>query len=194
MFHVLHRIYVFCWVILSVGAVVWIYPRTGISEPLLDWYAVWQNQPGPTIKPAAELSGTVVRVVDGSSFTLQTSDRQFYTIGLLGIMLPVSKPNSPAAELEAAERSRALLSDLVLSNQVEVAAIGLDPQHRGVGIVHLGKTNINAAVVESGLVKLKRDYIRGLPWRDQYVLLRAERKARETKTAAKEPDADKPSL
>jgi endonuclease YncB( thermonuclease family) len=191
MFHVLHRIYVLSWVILSVGAVVWLYPRTGISEPLLDWYAVWQNEPGPTVKPAAELSGAVVRVVDGSSFTLRTPDRQFYTIGLLGITVPALKPNSPAAELEAAERSKAFLSDLILSNQVEVAATGLDPQHRGVGIVHLGQTNVNAAVVQSGLVQLRRDFIKGLPWRDQYILLRADRKARETKTGAKEQRAER---
>jgi endonuclease YncB( thermonuclease family) len=191
MFHALHRIYVLSWVILSAGAVVWIYPRTGVSEPLMDWYAVWQNQPGPTVKPAAELSGSVVRVVDGSSFTLRTPDHQFYTIGLLGIALPALKPNLSAAELESAERSKAFLSDLILSNEVEVAATGLDPQHRGVGLVHLAKTNVNAAVVESGLVKLKREYIRGLPWHDQYVLLRAERKARETKTRAKEPDTER---
>ncbi len=181
MFHVLHRLYVFCWAVLGIGGVVWLYPRTGISEPMWDWYAVWQNKPEASVKPAAELSGTVVRVMDGASFTLRTPDRQMYSVGLLGINPPALKPRSTPAEKASAERSRDVLNELVLSNEVQVVATWLDPQHRAVGVVHMGETDVNAAMVESGLVKLKHDFIRGLSWREQYALLRAERKARQSR-------------
>ena len=172
--------------VLIVGGVVWLYPRTGISEPLLDWYAVWQNEPGPTVQPVAELSGTAIRVLDGSSFTLQTTNRGLYTIGLLGVTAPVVTPKSTAAELDRAQKSQNLLGGLILSNDVRVAATWLDPLHRAVGVVELGQTNVNAAMVQSGLVKLKKAYIKGLPWRDQYALLRAERKAHEALARAEE--------
>jgi endonuclease YncB( thermonuclease family) len=177
MFHVLHRVYVLSWILCSVGLVAWLYPRTGISEPLLDWYAVWQNGPVAATKPVAELSGTAVRVIDGASFTLQTADRELYTIGLLGVTPPPVTPTSSANDLNLAQKSRDFLGALVLSNQVRVTATWLDPQRRGVGIVYVGGTNVNAAAVKSGLAKLKRDYIKALPWRDQYTLLRAERRA-----------------
>jgi endonuclease YncB( thermonuclease family) len=179
MFHTLHRLYVMTWVVLIIGGMVWLYPRTGISEPLMDWYAVWQNEPGPRVKPVAELSGTAVRVNDGTSFVLRTVDRETYTMGLLGVLPvePTPKPGAPPTDL--AKQSREFLSELLLSNEVQVAATFLDPQRRGVGVVHLGKTNVNAAVVASGHGKLKRDYIKGLSWQDQYQLLRADRKMRE---------------
>jgi endonuclease YncB( thermonuclease family) len=177
MFHTLHKVYVTTWVVVLFGAVVWLYPRTGISEPLMDWYAVWQNHPKDTVKPSTELSGTVVRVTDGATFTLQTPDRKLYDIALLGVVPPAVPANARHPETEPARRSRAQLSDLVLSNEVQVALTYLDAQHRGVGIAHLGDTNVNAAMVESGLVKLKPEFIRSLPWHEQYDLLRAERRA-----------------
>src|SRR3954453_15606013 len=112
MFYKLHRVYVLSWVMLAVGGVVWLYPRSGISEPLLDWYAVWQNKPGPVVKPVAELSGAVVRVIDGASFTFQTPDRQLYNVALLGVTAPVLKPNSPVSQTELAQQSQAHLSEM----------------------------------------------------------------------------------
>jgi endonuclease YncB( thermonuclease family) len=183
MFHVLHRVYVLSWVVLSLGLVVWLYPRTGISEPLLDGYAVWQNGPAPAVQPAAELSGMVLRVIDGTSFTLRSASREVYTVGLLGVAGPVRLAKPTAAEVESAQRAQNFLSGLILSNEVQVMATWLDPQRRAVGIVHLGETNINAAMIEAGMQHLKKEHIKGLPWRDQYALFRAERKAREAKGA-----------
>ena len=177
MFHLLHRVYVISWAVLGIGSVVWLYPRTGISEPLMDWYAVWQNGPGPTVKPVAELSGKVVRVEDGASFVLRAADREWYNIGLLGISVPGVSARRSETQVNAARRSQEFLSTLILSNEVQVTATYLDPQRRGVGLVHLGPTNINATVVESGLVKFKPDFIKGLPWHEQYQLMRAARRA-----------------
>lgn len=184
MFHFLHRIYVLSWVTLIVAGVVWLYPRTGVSEPLLDWYAVWQNKPNPTARSVGELSGSVNKVMDAASFALRGSDGRLYSIGLLGVIPPAAGHN--AAELRSAERGKALLKDLVLSNEVQVTLTWMDPHRRGVGIVYVGDTNVNAAMVQSGLVKLKPEFIRSVRWRDQYSLLRADRKARQHETASAE--------
>ena len=37
MFFFLHRVYVTTWLALILGGAAWLYPRTGLSEPLIDW-------------------------------------------------------------------------------------------------------------------------------------------------------------
>jgi endonuclease YncB( thermonuclease family) len=179
MFQILHRVYVLGWVAMVVGGALWLYPRTGLSEPLLDWYEVIQNAQGTTTISMGNLSGEAVRVVDGTTFMLRTSDRQLYSIGLVGAIAPPIKAHPGTNEVAAAESSRARLSELILSNRVEVVLASLDPQHRGLGIVRSGELNVNATMIEAGLVTLKRDFIKGLPLREQYALIRADRKLKE---------------
>ena len=179
MFLTLHRLYVLTWTTLLVGGVMWLYPRSGISEPVRDWYAVWQNRAEGGAKPVGSLSGTVVKIIDGGSLTLRADDRQLYSVALLGVVPPAFTPSS--AEGELAKRSKERLSALVLSNRVDVTLTWIDQQRRGVGVVHSGETNVNAAMVQSGLVQLKRGFIKGLPLLDQYAIVRAARKAQEVK-------------
>ena len=176
--YTLHRIYVLGWAALIIGGAVWLYPRTGVAEPLLDWYEVWQNAHGTPAKAVQPISGKVINILDPISFTLRATDRQLYSIGLAGAVLPPST-HATRADRELADRAKARLRDLVLSNEVDVAVTWMDAQRRGVGIVHLGKTNINAAMIQSGLLNLKLDYIKGIPWFDQYALLRADRRSRQ---------------
>jgi endonuclease YncB( thermonuclease family) len=164
------------WIALILGGLVWLYPRSGVSEPLSNWYAVWRNQGDSPVKPVGELSGTVIDVLNATSFTLRASDRHLYNIALLGATVPRSGSN--VADGERAGDARRALSDLILSNEVEVTLTWVDPQRRGVGVVHLGRTNVNAAMVETGLVTLKRDTVSGLPLLDQYALMRADRRSR----------------
>lgn len=174
MFHILHRFYVLSWILVGLVAAGWLYTRTGISEPLIDWYAVLQNKSNTPVQTVGELSGQVVKVVDGASVTVRATDRQLYNIALLGIIPPPVVPGT--VETPAARATRAHLSDLVLSNDVTVTLTWIDPHRRGVGVVHLGETNINAAMVESGLVQFKREFVKGLPLLDQYALMRAHRR------------------
>jgi endonuclease YncB( thermonuclease family) len=132
-------------------------------------------------EPAAELSGEVVKVIDGTSLAVRGDDRHFYSIALLGAV-PLDKANSPSRG--ASDPGKARLADLVLSNKVDVTLTWMDERKRGVGVVHMGRTNVNAVMVESGLVKLNRQFIKPLPLIDQYALIRAERKANERRLAA----------
>jgi endonuclease YncB( thermonuclease family) len=183
MFHTLHRVYVVGWLTLVIAGALWLYPRSGIAEPLNDWYGVWQNAQGKRTQPVAHLSGTAVWILDSTSFTLRGSDRQLYSIGLLGVVSPAALPRPSDAQLETARLAKTRLSELILSNQVDIALTWMDPQRRGVGEVWVGSTNVNAALVQSGLLQLKREFIKGIPLRDQYTLIRADRLAK----AGKEP-------
>jgi endonuclease YncB( thermonuclease family) len=177
MFHFLHKVYLLAWVALITGGALLLYPRSGISEPLALTIDVLKNSEGLPGKTLENLSGTPIQIYDGASFMMRGSDSQLYTIGLVGVTAP--PPSSPPArrQNDPATRSKAHLSELILSNEVQVALTWMDPHSRGLGIVRIGKTNVNAAMVESGLADLNRAYIKGLSWPSQYVLLRAERRA-----------------
>lgn len=177
MFYVLHRIYVVAWTVLVCAALIWFYPRSGVSGPVANWYAVWKNQPKTTVSPVGELSGTVIKVLDGTSFTVRADDRQLYNIALLGVVIPATR-SAPGAE-DPALAAKRHLSGLVLSNDVAITLTWIDPQRRGVGIVHCNGSNVNAEMVESGLVEFKREFIKGIPLLDQYAFMRAERQSRE---------------
>jgi Tfp pilus assembly pilus retraction ATPase PilT len=43
---------------------------------------------------------------------------------------------------------------------------------------YVGTNNINVQAVETGIVQAKRENMRGLPLKDRYALIQAERKAR----------------
>jgi endonuclease YncB( thermonuclease family) len=179
MFFMLHRIYVASWIGLVLGALAWIYPRAGLSAPMRDWYEVWQNSEGTTRHSVEHLSGTVIKVTDATAFTLRTPDRQLFAIGLAGVLSPAVKPRPTPEDLEQARQCRAKLSELILSNEVEVALLTLDPQHRGIGVVHMGATNVNAALIQSGLVQFKPAFVKELPFLEQFALFRADRIAKE---------------
>jgi endonuclease YncB( thermonuclease family) len=179
MFHFLHRLYVLSWIAVIVGGCTWLYVRLGVSEPLADWFQVFQNAYENGTKPMEHLSGKAVGVTDGTSFTLRTADHQVFSFGLLGLLPGTSNGKTDDA---LTRLSRQRLSELILSNDVEVLVASLDAQHRGLGIVHLGDTNVNALMLESGLVEFKREFIKGIPMREQYALIRADRKAREQKS------------
>jgi endonuclease YncB( thermonuclease family) len=135
------------------------------------------------------LSGNVIKITEPNAFMLRGSDRQPYSVALLGTVppaIPAATPTKPRTEPESVRQAKERLSDLILSNEVSVEVTVMDAFRRGVGIVHLGETNVNAVMVESGLLELKRDYIKGLPLSDQYALIRAERRAK-TRNLASTP-------
>ena len=82
----------------------------------------------------------------------------------------------PPAKLRDDARTR--LSQWVLSNHVRVEATSLTEQRTGLGVLHVGATNVNAALVEAGLARVNRNYLKGLPLDQLYAILRAESIAR----------------
>src|SRR4051812_20476241 len=116
MFHILHKLYVVACLALLVATTAWVYARSGVSDGLADWYAVWQNKPKPASQAAAELSGDVVKVNDGTSLTLRATDQRFYSVALLGA---VPLTNSNPGHRGSPDPATGRLRELVLSNQVE---------------------------------------------------------------------------
>lgn len=177
MFFILHRLYTVSWISLILAVSAWLYVRSGVSEPIVAWYQVWQNTQGTATRSVERLTGKVTRVIDGTSIIVRSADRQLYSVGLVGAARLTNAAPTKAPKHPEIDPGKARLNELVLSNEVEVLLISLDPQHRGLGVVKLGETNVNALLIESGLAQLRRDFIKGLPVREQYTLIRAGRKA-----------------
>ena len=83
---------------------------------------------------------------------------------------------------ELKQETKSCLSGLILSNQVKVDLISTNETHGGLGIVYLNNTNINLRLVELGLARINREYLKTLPVKEQYTFLHAEKKAEERGT------------
>ena len=94
-----------------------------------------------------------------------------------------------------ANLSKTNLVSLILSNQVKVAFTYMSEFRGGVGITCVNDTNnVNARMLEAGLVWINTNGLRTLPLRDQYALVLAERKAKEQRLGGWNdlPDFTKP--
>jgi endonuclease YncB( thermonuclease family) len=93
---------------------------------------------------AATITGKVVRVADGDTFTLLTSDNRQERIRLDGI-------DAPEKGQDFSEKSRQHLASFVAGKNVRVEYKTRDMYGRILGTVFVGKTNINHNMLRNGL-------------------------------------------
>jgi len=167
---------VFCWlaVIAFTGM---LYHHRSLFCPLVDLVEALRVREGLEQQKSGEMSGTVARVLSGDMFILKDERGRSCTIRLTGVEAPTYELNNRAAQLRAVA-SQTNLSRLVLSNSVRVEVTYTNDSRGALGIVYVGTNNINAKAVETGIVQAKRENMRGLPLKDRYALIQAERKAR----------------
>ena len=176
MFRQLHKVYVgFCWLAVIAFAGVMVQHRA-VFYPLADLIEALRVREGLEQEKSGELSGKVTRVLSGDMIILRDEHGRSHTIRLTGVEAPAYELNNPAAQLRAIA-SKTNLSQLVLSKDVRVE-LTCTNDSRALGIVHLGTNNINVKAIETGIVQAKRENMRGLPLKDRYALIQAERKAR----------------
>ena len=88
------------------------------------------------------LTGKVVGVSDGDTLTLLVEKTQ-YKIRLAGI-------DAPEKGQAFGNKAKQALSDKVFGKQVQVRTQGQDQYGRTIGVVWLGKRNVNAEMVREG--------------------------------------------
>jgi endonuclease YncB( thermonuclease family) len=181
MFHALRKIVIGICCALVIVAGVYVYQKRAIFSPVTDLIEALRIQDKSPPKALGQLPGRVVSVGDKNSFQLKDAHGTTYIFHLAGLSASAGPEatNGPARGFEV-ERRR-YLSQLVLSNQVQVLVTILNEQRQGLGIVYIGSTNVNAAMAEGGFDRVRREYLRGLPWRERYALVHAESKARAQK-------------
>ncbi|HEY5825254.1 MAG TPA: thermonuclease family protein, partial [Cyclobacteriaceae bacterium] len=83
-----------------------------------------------------QLSGKVIAVADGDTFTLLTATKKQIKIRLHGIDCPERKQDFGNA-------AKKFLTDLIFNKAVDVKEMNIDRYGRTIGIVRIDSTNIN---------------------------------------------------
>jgi endonuclease YncB( thermonuclease family) len=186
MFHKLHKlVVVMFWVVLAALGIR-IYQQRAVFSPLVDLIDSMLIREGFEQKISGEITGRVVKVIDGDTFQIRDDEGRVLKIRLTGLDAPdIQQTNK--AELLLAGESKTNLTRLILSKPVRVQITYSNDTSGALGIAYLGETNVNATMVALGMARLKREYMNGLPLKSRYALLRADRRAKDQKTAPESP-------
>jgi micrococcal nuclease len=119
---------------------------------------------------SAQLSGKVIAIADGDTFTLLTNDNQQIKIRLHGIDCPEKKqPYS--------NNATAFTSNKVFGKKVMVKDMGKDRYKRTIGMVICDDgTNLNEALLQAGLAWHFRKYDTNASWANMERDARAAKK------------------
>lgn len=184
MFRTIRRLIILLLLALLAYAGWWAYQERARLLTLLDagWILYHEaqglNEPP---RPRTLLSGQVTRVIDGNWFSFRPTNGLVYVFKQAAAEAPVVKsPLNPRGDPLGLE-SATNLSRLILSNEVVIDVLHCDERRYGQGYVYLNGTNVGVPLAEAGLAKVSRAHIKPLPFREQFALLSAERKARVTK-------------
>ncbi|WP_405240364.1 thermonuclease family protein [Lentisalinibacter orientalis] len=107
----------------------------------------------PLLVSAAELSGRVVGIADGDTFTLLTVEREQVKIRLAEI-------DAPERGQPYGNRARQVLSELVFQKAVRVEVQTTDRYGRTVGRPYVGELDVCAEMVRRGAAWVYRRYLR----------------------------------
>lgn len=192
MFHTLRKIVILLFALFVSGLVVgvgaFVYEKRAIFDPVADFIEVLKLSAGS--KSLEQVSGQAIKVMDDYSFQLKDDRGQVFSFRLVGLAPLPPRGGANKTALDVRQEMESSLRGLVLSNQIRVAVTFLNDRQTGLGIAYVGETNVNAAMVEAGLGKVKREFLNGLPRQEQFALVRAESKAREKKAGLWKEPAD----
>ncbi|MBM3839540.1 MAG: hypothetical protein FJ398_16545 [Verrucomicrobia bacterium] len=179
MFHILHKLVlvVFYGLLAALGALL--YQKRSVLHPAVDYYQAWQISRENPGQDRESVLGQVIKVTGEYAFQMRTAQGLLFNFQLTGFEPIAATNRSDEAAAEFKEQCKSRFTELILSNDVRVAATFLSPLRTGLGVAYRGETNVNAVLVEAGLARLNRNYLKGLARDELYDLLRAERKARE---------------
>lgn len=124
-----------------------------------------------TFTASADISGRIVRVLDGDTVEVLETGNRLTRVRLAGI-------DAPEKSQPFGQRSRQELSSLVAQRTVTVTGEDTDRYGRLPGTVWLGETDVNAGQIRKGLAWAYRYH--GKPSRADYALLEAEARQHET--------------
>jgi len=96
------------------------------------------------------ITGKVISISDGDTITV-LQNRQQFKIRLYGI-------DTPEKEQDFGSKAKAFTSDLLYNKEVTVIQKDVDRYGRVVGMVYIGNTNINEAIVKAGFAWVYEAY------------------------------------
>jgi len=104
-----------------------------------------------------QLSGKVISIADGDTFTLLIASKKQIKIRLYGVDCPEGKQDFGIA-------AKKFLSNLIFNKQVNVKEMDIDRYGRTIGLVHVGSININEKLLSEGLAWHYLKYDKSKKW------------------------------
>lgn len=101
---------------------------------------------------AQELSGRVVGIADGDTFTFLTAENRQIKVRLAEI-------DTPEKAQPYGTRAKQALSDLIFGKEVRVMEADMDRYGRLVGHVYVGNIHVNRRMVQEGMAWVYRQYM-----------------------------------
>ena len=147
-----------------------------LLAPLLA-VAVLLGFSSPAAALPREIEGFVIRVTDGDTITVATTAGSKSRVRLYGIDAPEIRHKDRPGQAYGRE-SRVALKEKAYRMPVRVEIVDVDSYGRLVGVVFLGRRNINAEMVAEGYAWAYRRFLGG-PYASSFIGL--ERKARKKK-------------
>ncbi len=179
LFYNIRKAIVAFWVLMFGLVAFYVYQHRQVFHPLVLWVDLWQNR-APLQPKVGKLSGQVTKVYDGGTFTISLERLPPYHCRLTGLELPpVHQPALPG-EREFRTNSRNFMASLILSNDVRMD-LTFSRENTGLAMVYAGSTNINSLMLEAGMARLNREYIKTMPLSEQYMLVRAQDRAKRSR-------------
>ena len=185
MFFVLRKAVIGCVCAVLIGLAFLLYQHRSRLTPVIDLVRSLRLPDGLEQEPAGVITGRVVQVLSGDSFQLRDDQGRTVSVRLTGLAAPDLRSTNPAERLLAAQ-SRTNLSELARLKSVRVTVTYSTDPGAVLGWAYLGDTNLNVAIVRAGWAAARREFMRGLPLKDRYALVRAERSAKADRVANQE--------
>jgi micrococcal nuclease len=116
-----------------------------------------------------QLSGRVIDLADGDTFTLLTSSKKKVKVRLYGIDCPEGKQ-------DFGHDAKKFLSDLIFNKEISVKEMDIDRYGRTIGIVHVETVNVNERMLSAGMAWHYKKYDKNKTWDALEVKARKDKK------------------
>lgn len=179
MFYTLHRVVKGLVYLALLAGLYWVWQQRAALEPVYVWYDVYKNDGIERTEPLPRIFGKGLHIVDGHTFKI-ASNKNVYSVRLTGFEVP--EPPLSAEEIEVEKARRDFLRSAIVSNIVHVE-VTYSNVNSLLGVVSVGKTNLNIHYITNNLSRFNREYIKTMPRRVQYEFFAAARVHRRLKEA-----------
>ncbi len=176
-FYAIRRGIQVCVVAIFVACGFLLYQQRAALDPVWVLWDAYRNKGSEELKTEIA-TGKVTQVVDPLTVSLQFEHGRYYNLRLAGLVFPPRPQRSDPAYDQFEKQARERLATIVSGRAAEIQLLHAYDAQRGLGVLFVETTNVNALVLRQGNAKLKREYIKGLPVREQYDFMRAEQLAR----------------
>lgn len=160
---------------------LYFYQHRELAAPLINYAGRWKEGKAEPPRASVQLRGKVIKVLDGNTLQFRGPSGFIYTFGLTGVEVPNPKDKTNQIERKLGQESKDHLSALIASQPITADVTYFNQNRSGLGVIYLGNTNVNLAMVEAGMAKVNETFIKNLTLQEQFALVTAQKKAREQK-------------